>query len=144
IEKAVVVIWRKQHHQFRGESRNTLAGAGNHAIDLIEYLLRRVDISHQRRVGKTVKISVHIRLPFRQKRRHQGGSASSPTPVYSGSCPGFAEWRWRQHSDPSASPPAKHCVARTSYAGDLAYPPRVVRRRGYPVRYEFALPAPPE
>ena len=43
-----------------------------------------VDIPHQRRVGKTVKISAY-QATFSTETSASGGSASSPTPVYSGS-----------------------------------------------------------
>ncbi len=138
-EKAVVVIWRKQHHQFRGESRirsralaitpltsSSTSCAGRHTPPAAS--------------GKDSEDKRAYQLPFRQKRRHQGGSASSPTPVIQGLAQGLRNGGGGNKAIRGITTSEALCCANQLRRRPCV-PPRVVRRRGYPVRYEFALPA---
>ncbi len=130
------------HHQFRGESRNTLAGAGNHAMTS----------SSTSCAGSTYPTSGEwensedkraYQATFSTETSASGGSASSPTPVYSGSCPGFAEC-----GGGNKAIRAHHHQRSIVLRDQLRRRPCVSPTRSTPswlsVRYEFALPAPPE
>ncbi len=140
--KSRCVIWRKQHHQFRGESRNTLAGLA--ITPLTSSSTSCAGSTYPTAAsGKDSEDKRAYQATFSTKRRHQGGSASSPTPVYSGSCQGL-----RNGGGGNKAIRAHHHQQALCCANQLRRRPCVSptrsRRRGYPVRYEFALPAPPE
>ncbi len=80
--------------------------------------------------GKTMKISVHIRLPFRQKRRHRAGQRHHRRQFIQGLAQGLRMAVAATKRSGRITTSEALCW-RTSYAGDLAYPPRVVRRRGF-------------
>ncbi len=137
IEKAVVVIWRKQHHQFRGE-----AAIRSRAL-AITPLTSSSTSSPGRHTpptasGKDSEDKRAIRLPFRQKRRHQGGSASSPTQFIQRIAQGLRNGGGGNKATGRITTSEALCCAN-QLRRRPAYRPRVARRRGYPVRYEFAL-----
>ncbi len=135
IEKAVVVIWRKQHHQFREK-----AAIHSRALAITPLTSSSTLVPGRHTPpaasGKDSEDKLHIRLPFRQKRRHQGGSASSRRQFIQGLAQGLRNGGGGNKRSGRITTSEALCCAN-QLRRHLAYPPRVVRRRGYPVRYEF-------
>ncbi len=139
--KAVVVIWRKQHHQFRGESRNTSRALAITPLTSSSTSCAGSNIPPAAS-GKDSEDKRAYQATFRQKRRHQGGSASLPTPVYSRITQSLRNGGGGNKAI-RAHPTSEALCCANQLRRRPCVSPRVVRRRGYPVRYEFALPAPP-
>nr|VXZ83737.1 Uncharacterised protein [Klebsiella pneumoniae] len=70
IEKTVVVIGSEEHYQLGIEFSDPPPGVGNHPVHFIKDRLLRVYESHQRGVGETVQIGMHIRPPSLQRGRY--------------------------------------------------------------------------
>ena len=100
IEKTVVVIGGEEHHQLGIEFSNPPPGVGNHPVHFIEDRLLRVYESHQRGVGETVQIGMHIRPPSLQRGRYPRLRGPFFPPERSAARRGFAGWRERRQSGP--------------------------------------------
>ena len=100
IEKTVVVIGSEEHHQLGLEGGDPPPGVGNHPVHFIKNRLLRVHQSHQRSVGETVQIGMHIRPPSLQRGRYPRLRGPFFPPGRSAVRRGSAGWRERRQSGP--------------------------------------------
>ena len=100
IEKTVVVIGSEEHYQLGIEFSDPPPGVGNHPVHFIKDRLLRVHESHQRGVGETVQIGIHIRPPSLQRGRYPRLRGPFFPPERSAARRGSAGWRERRQSGP--------------------------------------------